>query len=465
MQMTPNFLTPAFRWAHWKVRLQRTFTSDSRRQLIISISSLAGSGLISVALRFIGGIIQGRFVGPEVLGHYTKYTILPGYLFFLHLGVFTSLARQYPFYIGKGERDVALEYAANALGWTRMLCAVHALIFLIPCVWAAGKGDWAAALGWGTQILLTITSLYMFYLGSTYRNSNEFVAWSKATVLSSIVSLAFLPLVVVYQFAGVCARYSIPSVVAMLYAHFKRPLRLAATLDPKIIKKMIAFGAPLMVFAYIATSLWVAIERSYILKMTDEITLGIFAFAGTLCVALVTVASSISQVFHPRIAALYGSSGKSMSVGFHYCIRSSVAGLLAMMPLVVLAYWLMDPLVTFFLPKYVQSIPIARCLLWLSLVPVIDQPKQLLIVAKRTHLFGISVVSSFGLFLVMLGVLAFRNGPITLKAIVLCSVTCKMASVFISNALCWREARKESRLLRKQEGDGFIEPADRGPSL
>jgi O-antigen/teichoic acid export membrane protein len=445
MGMPYDSLTLISRWAQGKRRLQRMVAGDSRRQLIISISSLAGSGLISVALRFLGGIIQGRFVGPDVLGYYTKFTILPAYLFILHLGVFTSLARQYPFYVGKGERDTAVRYAANALGWTRLLCAVHALIFAIPCLWALGKGDWPAALGWGTQILLSTTSLYMFYLGSTYRNSSEFVAWSKATVISSIASLLFLPLVAVYQFAGVCVRYSIPALVAMLYAHLKRPLRMPAQWNPGVLKKMIAFGAPLMVFAYIANNLWVAVERTYILRMTNETTLGVFTFAGTLCVALVTVATSISQVFHPRIAAQYGASGNNMAVVFQYCMRCSGVGLAAMLPLVVLTYWLIDPLVTYFLPKYIESIPIARCLVWLSLTPVIDQPKQLLIVAKRTKLFGFAVSTGFVLFLAVLTTFAMMGDALSLKAIVLCSVACKMASVFISNALCWREARRTSR--------------------
>lgn len=412
--------------------------------MLVSISSLAASGLISVALRFVGGIIQGRFIGPEILGYYTKFTILPGYMFFLHLGVYTSLTRQYPYYIGKGDRDTALSYAANGLGWTHLLCAVHAVIFIIPCAWATSHGDWFAALGWGTQIILTTTSLYMFYLGSTYRNSNEFVAWSKAQVISSITSLLFLPLVAVYNFVGMCARYSLPNLISMLYAHWKRPLRIRSRLDLAILKKMIIFGAPLMVFAYISTSLWDAIERSYILKMTDEKTLGVFAFAGTLCAGLLTVATSISQVFHPRIAMMYGSSGKGMAVCFRYCLKCSLVGTAIMFPLVALTYWLVDPFVKLVLPKYIECIPITRYLCWLSLIPVIDLPSHLLIIAKCTRAFGVSVLIGFVLFLLLLANFAFLDDKITLQKIVITSVVCKMVSVFMTNVFAWRAAKSES---------------------
>jgi O-antigen/teichoic acid export membrane protein len=162
--------------AYWKTQIGQIFASESKRFLLISISSLAGSGLISVALRFFGGIIQGRFVGPETLGYYTKFTILPDYLMFLDLGVFVALARQYPYFIGKGDRELALDYAANALGWAQLLCIIHAVIFLVPCIWAASHGDWLAALGWFAQIIITVPSMYMLYLANTYRNSSEFVA-------------------------------------------------------------------------------------------------------------------------------------------------------------------------------------------------------------------------------------------------------------------------------------------------
>jgi O-antigen/teichoic acid export membrane protein len=457
--MAFSAIIPAFRnrCGNLKNNFFQIFAGESRRQLLISISALAGSGMISLSLRFVGSIIQGRFVGPEILGYYVKFTILPGYLFFLHMGVFTSLARQYPYYIGKGARDTALNYAANALGWTYLLCAIHAVVFFIPCAWAASRGDWFAALGWGVQIILTNTSLYMFYLGCTYRNSSEFVAWSKAQVISAVFSLLFLPLVAFYHFVGICARYSLPNLISMLYAHLKRPLKIRSRFSRVILMKMMAFGMPLMVFAYISTSLWVAIERTYILKMTGETTLGVFFFAGTLCAGLIAVSTSISQVFNPRLAMLYGSSGNNMATCFRYCIKCAIVGLGVMLPLVAAAYWLVDPMVRWLLPKYVESIPIARYIFWLSLIPVIDLPKQLLMVAKRTRQIGIAVVVSFVSFLMLLAIFTFFDMNVSLKEIVIASVACKLLSVFICNIFAWRGAVSELRVLCPSGHGGYDE--------
>jgi len=408
---------------------------------MISISALAGAGMISLALRLVGSIIQGRFVGPDILGYYSKFTILPGFLFFLHMGIFESLARQYPYYLGNGDHETALSFAANALGWTYIICAVHAVIFFIPCVCAAIQGDWFASLGWGVQIIITNISLYMFYLGCTYRNSSEFVNWSKAQVISAIFSLIFLPLVAFYNFVGICARYSLPNLISMLYAHLKRPLKIRSRFERTVLLRMMAYGMPLMVFAYMYSNLWVAIERTYILKMGGETTLGVFAYAVTLCAALLAISRSISQVFNPRLAMLYGSSGENMAVCFRYCIKCGVVGLVIMLPLVIFAYWLVDPLIRWLLPKYIASIPIARYLFWLSLIPVIDLSKQLLMVANHTRQIGFAVVVSFVSFLILLAIFAFYDKHLSLQKIVIASVSCKLISVFICNVFAWRGAR------------------------
>lgn len=426
-------------------RPARFFLSESRKQVLISIFSLAASGLFATALRFVGGIVQGRFIGPEVLGYYTKFTILPGYMFFLHLGVFTSFVRQYPYFIGKNDRETAVLYAGNALGWTFGLIAVHSVIFAILCLVSVIRGDWAACLGWGTQIVVSSTTLYMFYLGSTYRSSGDFVLWSKATVVSSVASLLLLPLVAIYHFVGVCIRYSVPDMLSAIYAHMKRPLQISPRLDRDVILKMISFGAPLMVFAYISTNLWTAVERTYILNTMNERALGLFAFAGSLCAGLVAVSHSISQVFNPRIAMLYGSSGKNMKECFSYCMKCSVMGMLVMLPLIGLSIVLIEPLLKWILPRYLECAPLFRCLCWLALIPVIDLPKQLLIVAKKTRQFGLSVLTGFVAYVLFLLYFVQTNSEMPLEKIAAVSVLCQMISVVFAVLLAWHSARFSAR--------------------
>jgi len=139
-------------------------SKKSLHLILISILSLLGSGLFALLLRFIGGLIQGRFVGPEILGYYVKFTILPSYLAFLELGVFISLARQYPYHMGTGDHDLAILYAKNALGWSYFICILLSFIFFVPLLWSMFQSNWMNALGWGTQLIIVPSAFYQSYL-------------------------------------------------------------------------------------------------------------------------------------------------------------------------------------------------------------------------------------------------------------------------------------------------------------
>ncbi len=415
------------------------FAEESRQQIAVSISAMAGSGLLAIAIRFLGILVQGRLVGPEVLGYYAAFTIVPSYLYLLHLGVFTALSRQYPYWVGQGNRDRALAYAANALGWARMLAAVQACIFLIPCAWAVSKGNWGAAAGWGVQSILSVTDRYMMYLASTFRSSSEFVAWSRATVISAVTSLLALPVMVVHPFGGVCTKAVLPNVAATAYAHRRRPLKIRGRLERGTLVDMIRFGAPLMVIGYIATFFWDAVASSYILTQLGRRELGVMTFAISLCTVLTTVASSISSVFLPRIAARYGSTKDNMAASFAYSLKAGLCGTAVVAPLAIGAWVVIDPFVRHLLPAYVSCIPITRQLLWLSLLPVVELPRQMLVFAKHTKAYAISVATGFVLFSSLLAGLHVLN-HVTLSTVVTCIVVGKIGVAAVGNLLAWRLA-------------------------
>ena len=113
--------------------------------------------------------------------------------------------------------------------------------------------------------------------------------------------------------------------------------------------------------------------------------------------------------------------------------------------MVVVAGWLIEPFVRLLLPKYVDCVPIARWLFWLALMPLLDLPRQLLIVAKRTRDYGISVLASFGLFAAILFGSVAMHRPLTLLSIVAVSVACKMGAALLGAAIAYGGARHESR--------------------
>jgi hypothetical protein len=146
-------------------------------------------------------------------------------------------------------------------------------------------------------------------------------------------------------------------------------------------------------------------------------------------------------VFHPRIAMLYGSSEKNMKECFRYCVKCTMAGTAIMLPLILISLIFIKPVVAWVLPKYLECVPVFRSLCWLALIPVIDLPKQLLIVAKKTWPFGFSVMAGFLVYGGILWINFKTPGGMALDKLAAFSVLGQMISVAISFFFAWHLSR------------------------
>ena len=161
---------------------------ESIRKRKATLSSLAAMVSNQVLATVLGGascLIQGRYIDPKVMGYFSVFGILAQYLCFLHIGWLTTLHRDYPYWIGKGDPQRANRVVAVAQAWVILVCcSVAALYSCLALVWLFA-GDFKAATAWATQLVMASLSFYVLFLGATYRSSNKFVAWSKIRSLPS----------------------------------------------------------------------------------------------------------------------------------------------------------------------------------------------------------------------------------------------------------------------------------------
>ena len=98
------------------------------------ISGLAGGNLMATAVAFIGSLVQARYVSPDDLGYLRGFSIVTGYVLFLNLGLFESLHRLYPYYIGKGHKERALAHAEIGQAWNVAVSAVVSAVFIVLAI-------------------------------------------------------------------------------------------------------------------------------------------------------------------------------------------------------------------------------------------------------------------------------------------------------------------------------------------
>ena len=128
------------------------------------MSALAGGNIVSSILRMAGGVLQARFVVPDVLGLFSGIGLVQGYTRFLQLGILNGLNRELPYYYGKGDHQRVRALAAVALAWALMLGTVVAVALCGVAGWCWLRGDGWMAAGWLANAVLA----FQFFYGTMY---------------------------------------------------------------------------------------------------------------------------------------------------------------------------------------------------------------------------------------------------------------------------------------------------------
>jgi hypothetical protein len=364
-----------------------------------SITALISGQLGAALLGGIGTIIQNRFIGPNVLGEYSGYGVLGGYLTFLQLGSIAALRRDFPFLLGSGKKDESNSAASTVLGWICLISALSALIYLDLATSSLFRENYQGAAAWASQLVYVAVQFYSLYLGCTYRSTSEFAKWSLYTFLGSVVSLIVLPLVVYFGFWGICIRTAIPAATTMIMLHARRPVRVKPRLEFRRLLVMLKFGLPVDLAGNLATAGVVSTMSWIVLKAYGVTALGLLATAKLIEGVITQMSQAVLQVYSPKIAFLFGKTSSKIDCA-RMLVKPFLASLVCMCGLLVAAIICCRPLVQLVMPKYIDAVPIINRIIWASLLPVLQLPQTLLLADKKTIQLVVSSLSSFVGFLV-----------------------------------------------------------------
>ncbi len=100
---------------------------------------------------------------------------------------------------------------------------------------------------------------------------------------------------------------------------------------------------------------------------------------------------AVMQVIYPRMAEQYGRTGKLEDV-FRMTVKPMLLSALGMVPLIFVGWWLMRPVVSLLLPKYVAGVPAMQ---WWLLPPLLTSffpINCLFVVVRRQDLYFVAMV-------------------------------------------------------------------------
>lgn len=389
-------------------------TTEDRR-ILRAITALFGTNFLGSIVGIVGSIVQGYFVTPQELGFFKQFSVVGGYLFFLHFGVFHAVERLYPLYMGKNEPEKARAVIEIGNAWMLMVCIPISIVFIILSIISFVSYRWQEGLCWIVQFVAIWTSMYGGFLSSTYRSGKEFEQMAKANVLNPILSALAIPLYWVTPFGAMTFR-NCTSAVSTFRLYRSRPVRVRFRFNFKELCGLIKQGFPLFFASYITTTGLDALRGTLILIFLLQEDLGYWSFAYTIITLVFQLPQSVTAVYSPKVISKYAENS-SVKETVKLSLKPIKIGAVFMSVVIPCGFLCIKYLLPVLMPNYVAAISLTYFLLlcvplkltdiWGSVLSAMGKIKQLNIcsIASAISQIIVSLLCAYlGLGIVSFGI-------------------------------------------------------------
>ncbi len=331
-----------------------TPTERPKRTLItFTLSSVALMGATMVS-----NLAVIRWLLPEETGIWQTLVLAQSYFAFAQLGFFNGLNREYPFWIGRGDPGKARTLAAAAQ-LQAIVCALLALVAFSVALLFTDSDKWMKGLL--TMGVVTASGFYREYLAATYRTTRAFADLARIYWIHAALLLGTVPLVYWLHFDGLCIRLAVLGLAVVFLMHRRRPVRVRPGWNRPSVKTLLSAGAPLLALSYLVT-FSNGFDRLILLAEVGVVAVGLFAPALAIKNAMNALPAAVNQYISPRLSQRLGAMDDPKSL-WGTSWRATGATCLAMVPVVVIGWFLLPPLISTFFPRYEASILPAQLML------------------------------------------------------------------------------------------------------
>lgn len=370
---------------------------------------MGASQMFANILRILGGIIIVKLLMPEQLGMFNGFALILGYLPILQVGVANGLNRELPYYLGKGNKEVAHNFASVAQYWEILLAIISCSILFILGVFYFFRQDYISGISCFAYTFAVGHLFYgTYYLQILYRTNQDFNKLSLITLIVSVVSFLSILFVWLWGYYGLCARLTILSSVEFFLLWKWKPIQVKANFNKKIFVDIIKIGIPIYVVGIIF-SLWATFQNTLVLKIGGVEQYGFFALAIMVQSSLEVLTSAVSQVLYPKMAYEYGK-GKRLSEILVAARKPIIVILCFLLPSLVLVWFILPYIVNFLMPQYNPGIKAAQWTLPLVLLSVLSIYNLIFNIVKRQQDYLWTLISGIGSFVIVLFICYWSKG-------------------------------------------------------
>lgn len=340
---------------------------NSTNRMIIFLSS---SNLFNTILTLISGLFVAKWMLPEDLGIYSSFNIIVSYLILGQLGISNGLSRELPYLIGKNDKNDAIHTTEVAQFWLLTYAILLFVLLSLVSLYYFTKSNIINGVGFLTIAIVSFHAIYVTqYLKILYRTNSDFNKISLIKIVTSVIAFISILLVWKYKFYGLCLRAIIIAIVNFFLFWKWKPISVIPKWDKDKLKDIFKVGFPMFSVANIY-GLWPIFQKTLIVLLGGPKFLGLFVLANMVQSSSKQVSASISSVLYPKMSIKWGED-KSIDSLLKIIKKPVLIFFIILMPLFLIAWYLIPYFVINFLVNYTEGIKAAQWTLVLGILSIL----------------------------------------------------------------------------------------------
>lgn len=377
-------------------------------------ANFAISNIVTSCVSMATGIIAAAFISPEELGVIQTVLLFFTYASFLHLGVFNGLNRNLAYYKAKGDQETMQDEINTSYTTSYVVSFFSGFLGIGILIYYLTKGYETIYL---ISCILLIANLVLTPLitniEATYKSGQEFGRLGNKKNVQSIIYLAFSFLPAIIGALGRVVAGTLNLLSGYILRLINPPYVRTGRGSIKALKDLVSTGFPILLSGYIWGVINVMDKTFIAFSMTPK-EVGLYTVAGYCITLFMMIPSSISAFLYPKAAATYGATGrKDALIGFWW--KSMALMSATIIPLIVIAYFILPTVVNLVMPKYIGGITAARISLLTCATFVYFGPSALFGTFKKNNLYIIVQLLILALFWLI--VLLFKDSFTTIESV------------------------------------------------
>ena len=372
---------------------------------------------ISQGIGMLNSILLRNLLGPASMGIWNLIQVVLGYCGHAGFGTTKALARDYPFLVGKGDKNAASNLKDTTLTFSLIMSFIP---FGIIILYVLIKGE---SLETPYRLGLIFISGFLFIqrfydvIMTLLRSDKKFGVLSVLIILNAFLTL-FVTLILVssLNIYGMYIGTFLVMTISIFYIFLKHPYDINFRLDKTELYSQLKIGLPLVICSFLMEFLK-GLDRLLIAKYIDFYNVGIYSIAIMVNTYIMSAPMMFAHVWYPNLQEAYGK--RQTNDGIKNFIHKPLKVFSVFLPFVSCSAIICVPvLVKTFLPEYVNGLKVMNIYLIGSYFIILSQfCSNFLITINRYLLLIPALIISIGFNFLINRIVIVKTGSIENVAI------------------------------------------------